>query len=91
MRLLFLIGSTNGFPDWQQEILPHEHGADVSPSLPTTYVRVSDNGLGVDQANPGVSLGKISSREAFIVSQGRDKLGLQPGLVRAEYPKGETP
>jgi len=38
-------------PDWQQEVLPPEYGADVSPSLPAAYVRVSDNGLGVIQAN----------------------------------------
>jgi len=39
----------------------------------------------------GVTLGKIGAREAFIVSHGRDVLGLQPGLVRAEYPMGENP
>ena len=38
----------------------------------------------------GVTLGKIGAREAFTVGHGRDVLGLQPGLVRAEYPTGET-
>ena len=38
-----------------------------------------------------VFLGKIGAREAFTVSHGRDVLGLQLGLVRAEYPTGETP
>ena len=38
-----------------------------------------------------VSLGKISAREAFTVSHGRDMLGLPPSLVRAKYPTGETP
>ena len=39
----------------------------------------------------GVTLGKIGAREAFTVGHGRDVLGLQPSLVRAEYPTGETP
>ena len=38
-----------------------------------------------------VSLGKIGAREAFTAGHGRDVLGLQPSLVRAEYPTGETP
>ena len=38
-----------------------------------------------------VSLGKIGTREAFTIGHGRDVLGLQPSLVRAEYPIGETP
>ena len=32
----------------------------------------------------GVFLGKIGAREAFTVGHGRDVLGLQPGLFRAE-------
>ena len=39
----------------------------------------------------GVTLGKIGAREAFTVGHGRDVLGLQLDLVRAEYPTGETP
>ena len=39
----------------------------------------------------GVTLGKIGAHEAFTVGHGRDVLGLQPGLVRTEYPTGETP
>ena len=38
-----------------------------------------------------VSLGKIGACKVFTVSYGRDVLGLQPGLVRAEYLTGETP
>ena len=38
-------------PDWQQEVLPPEYGADVSPGLLAAYVRLSDNGLRVGQAN----------------------------------------
>jgi len=38
-----------------------------------------------------VSQGKIGAREAFIVGPGRDVLGLQLSLVRAEYPIRETP
>ena len=39
----------------------------------------------------GVSLGKIGVHEAYTVGHGRCVLGLHPGLVRTEYPKGETP
>jgi len=39
----------------------------------------------------GVTLGKIGGREAFTVDHERDMLRLQPDLVRAEYPTGETP
>ena len=39
----------------------------------------------------GVTLDKIGAREAFTVGHGRDVLGLQLDLVRAEYPIGETP
>ena len=77
-------------PDWQHEILPPEYGADVSPGLPATFVRVSDNDWELVRPIFGVTLGKIGAREAFAVSHGRDVLGLQPGLVRAEYPIGET-
>ena len=45
---------------------------------------MSDNGL-------GFGLGKIGVREAYTIRHGRDVLELQPGLVRAEYPMGETP
>ena len=39
----------------------------------------------------GVSLGKIGAHEAYIIGHGKGVLGLQAGLVRAEYPMGETP
>ena len=38
----------------------------------------------------GVSLGKLGVNEAYPAGYGRDVLGLQHGLVRAEYPEGET-
>ena len=38
-----------------------------------------------------VSLGNIGVREAFTVGHRRDVLGLQPDLIRAAYPTGETP
>ena len=38
-----------------------------------------------------VFLGKIGVHEAYTVGHGRGVLGLQPGLVRTEYPTGETP
>ena len=39
----------------------------------------------------GVSLGKIGAHEAYTIRYERCVLGLHPGLVRTEYPKGETP
>ena len=38
-----------------------------------------------------VFLGKIGVHEAYTVGHGRGVLGLQPDLVRTEYPMGETP
>ena len=38
-----------------------------------------------------ISLGKLGMNEAYPVSHGRDVLGLQLRLVRAEYLTGETP
>jgi len=37
-----------------------------------------------------VFLGKIGAHETFTIGYRRDVLGLQPGLVRAEYPRRET-
>ena len=34
----------------------------------------------------GVSVGKIGVHEAYTIGHGRGVLGLQPGLVRTEYP-----
>jgi len=39
----------------------------------------------------GVSLGRLGAKEAYPVGYRKDVFGLLPGLVRAEYPKGETP
>ena len=39
----------------------------------------------------GVSLGKIGAHEAYTTGHGRGVLGLQPGVVRAEYPTEESP
>ena len=39
----------------------------------------------------GLSLGKLGAKEAYPVGHGTDVFGLFPRLVRAEYPKGETP
>jgi len=38
-----------------------------------------------------ISLGKLGMNEAYPTGHGRDVLGLQPRLVRTEYPMGETP
>ena len=39
----------------------------------------------------GVSLRKIGITEVYTVGHERGVLGLQPGLVRTEYPTGQTP
>ena len=39
----------------------------------------------------GVSLGNIGANAAYPASHGREIIGLQLGLVRTEYPTGETP
>ena len=39
----------------------------------------------------GVTLGKIGAREAYTFGNRRDVPGLQPGLVRAEYPTERSP
>jgi len=43
------------------------------------------------KSQQGVSIGKITNRGAFLVGSSRDIIGLLPGLVRHEYPRGETP
>ena len=78
-------------PDWQQEVLSPEHGVDVSPGLPAAYVLCRIMDWELIKPISGVILGKIGVCEAFTVGYGRDVLGLQPGLVKAEYPKRETP
>ena len=40
---------------------------------------------------PDVAIGKISNHTTFSAGHGRDVVGLQPGLLRLEYPTGETP
>ena len=35
-------------------------------------------------------MGKIGAHEAYTIGNGRNMLGLQPGLVKAEYPMGQT-
>jgi len=39
----------------------------------------------------GVAIGKISNHAAFPASHSRDVVGLLSGLLRPEYPTGETP
>ena len=38
----------------------------------------------------GVSLGRLGAKEVYSAGHGKDVFGLFPGLVRPEYPKGET-
>ena len=38
-----------------------------------------------------MSLGKLGTNEAYAASHGGDAFGLQPRLVKVEYPMGETP
>ena len=39
----------------------------------------------------GMSLGRLGAKEVYPASHGKDVFGLFSGLVRPEYPKGETP
>jgi len=39
----------------------------------------------------GMSLDKLGINEAYAADHGREVSGLHPGLVKAEYPTGETP
>ena len=45
----------------------------------------------LSQSISGISLGKLGVKEAYPADHVKDVFGLYPGLVRAEYPKGETP
>jgi len=38
-----------------------------------------------------MSFGKLGANEPYPAGHGRDVFALHPGLVRAEYPTGETP
>jgi len=44
----------------------------------------------LSQSISGASLGKLGVKEAYAAGDEKDVFGLYPGLVRAEYPKGET-
>ena len=39
----------------------------------------------------GVSLGRLGVKEVYYAGHEKDIFGLFSGLVRPEYPKGETP
>ena len=39
----------------------------------------------------GVSLGRLGAKEVYSAGHGKDIFGLFSGLIRPEYPKGETP
>ena len=39
----------------------------------------------------GVSLGRLGAKEIHSAGHGKEVFGLFPGLVRSEYPRGETP
>jgi len=43
------------------------------------------------KSQQGVSIGKITNRGAVLVDSGWDITRLSPGLVKHEYPRGETP
>jgi len=58
---------------------------DVSLVVFATHVCTSVDGLGAKSWS-GVSLGKIGANAAYPAGHGREVIGLQPELVRAEYP-----
>ena len=44
----------------------------------------------LSKSTSGVSLSKLGVKESYHAGHGKDVFGLYPGLVRAEYPIGET-
>jgi len=78
-------------PDWQQRFFL----LNIERVYPLAYLQHMSVCQTMDwelvKPISRVTLDKIGAREAFTVSHGRDVLGVQPDLVRAEYPIGETP
>ena len=77
--------------DRGQEVLPSQYGEDVFLILSSTYVRSSYDKLDLSRFVSGVSLGRLGAKKVYSVGHGKDVFSLFPGLVRPEYPKGETP
>ena len=77
--------------DRGHEVLSSQYGEDVFLVLSSTYIPSSCDGLGSSQFVSNVSLGRLSAKEVYSAGHGKDVFGLFPGLVRPEYPKGETP
>ena len=76
--------------DRGHEVLSSQYGEDVFLVLSSTYVR-STMDWDLSQFVSGVSLGRLGAKEVYSACHRKDVFGLFPGLVRPEYPKGETP
>ena len=77
-------------PNWVKEVLPSQYGEDIPLGISAAHVGMSYNGVESLKSLSGVPLGKLGVNEAYPAGHERDVLGLQTGLVRAEYPTGET-
>ena len=78
-------------PDRGQEGLPSQHGEDV-PLCYLQHMSVHRTmEWDLSRFVSGVSLNKLGARDAYPACHGKDVFGLFSGLVRPEYPKGETP
>jgi len=72
-------------------LLPLGHRDDVFFVIHLIGFPPSIDGVGTDKGAAGVSLGRISRHIAILAGHGRNIVGLLLGLLKAEYPRGETP
>ena len=77
--------------DRGQEIFSSQHGEDVPLSLSSDTSVHHAMECDLSQSISGVSLGKLGAKEVYPAGYRKDVFSLYPELVRAEYPKEETP
>jgi len=78
-------------PDREQEVLPSQHGEDVSLVLSSAYVCSSHDGVGSFPVCLRCVSRQIRCHRPYPAGYEKDVLGLFSGLVRPAYLKGETP
>jgi len=78
-------------PDRGQEVLPSQHGENVSLVLSSTYVCSLHDGVGSFPVCLRHVSRQLGAKDAYPASHEKDIFDLFAGLVRPEYPKGETP
>ena len=76
--------------DRGEEVLSFQYGEDLFLFLSSTYVRSSYDGVRSLPVCLGVSLDRLGAKKVYSAGHGKDVFGLFLGLVRPEYPKGET-